>query len=121
MLVDTSVWIEHFRRRSDRLSQSLESGDVWTHPFIIGELACGRLARRGEILRWLAELPQAPLMAHDAVLEFVTEHELAGGGIGWIDMHLLASARQARLAFWTLDGRLGRIAAKLALTQTRAP
>lgn len=110
MLVDTSVWIDHLRKRSDRLAACLEAGEVWTHPFVIGELACGRLSQRNEILGLLATLPQAPVLTHESVLAFVDARDLAGRGLGWVDMHLLASAREARLALWSLDRRLARAA-----------
>jgi predicted nucleic acid-binding protein len=115
VLTDTSVWIEHLRRGSVMLTDHLTRGDVWSHPFVIGELACGRLTRRAEILHLLAALPQAPVLDHLEVLAFVDAQELAGRGIGWIDAHLLASARLARIPLWTLDRRLAAAARRLSL------
>jgi predicted nucleic acid-binding protein len=60
MLVDTSVWVDHFRNTNAVLAQHLDAGEVWCHPFVIGELACGNLARRDEVLSLLAALPQVP-------------------------------------------------------------
>jgi predicted nucleic acid-binding protein len=113
VLVDTSVWIDHFRRRNPRLVHALESAQVATHPFVAGELCCGNLARRDELLGLLRALPAVPVIEHDEVLGFVTAHRLHGLGLGWIDMHLLASARLARLPLWTLDKRLGAAAVAL--------
>lgn len=115
MLVDTSVWTDHFRRRNVRLAEQLEAMQVWTHPFVIGELACGNLARRSEVLASLGALPHAPLVDHHEVLEFIERQRLAGKGLGWLDMHLLASARLARLPFWTQDKKLALIASELNL------
>jgi predicted nucleic acid-binding protein len=97
VLADTSVWVDHFRRRSTRLSDLLETMQVWTHPFVIGELACGTLSRRAEVLGLVEALPQLPPADHEEVLAFVAAHRLHGRGLGWIEVHLLASARLASL------------------------
>jgi predicted nucleic acid-binding protein len=115
MLVDTSVWVDHFRRKSARLAALLEASQVWSHPFVVGELACGNLARRREVLSYLDALPQAPLVDHEEVRGFIESHGLSGRGLGWIDVHLLASARLAQLPFWTLDQRLAVVARTLGL------
>ncbi|MGH8219500.1 MAG: type II toxin-antitoxin system VapC family toxin [Steroidobacteraceae bacterium] len=115
MLVDTSVWVDHLRRRNGALIDLLDQAQVWTHTFVIGELACGDLAQRAKILGLLAALPHVPIAAHDEVLAFVEAHRLMGRGLGWIDVHLLASARLARLPFWTLDKRLAAVATDLRL------
>ena len=110
MLVDTSVWVDHLRRRNPALAGLLEQAQVWTHAFVIGELACGNLAQRDKVLNGLTALPQAPVANHDEVIAFLGTHRLMGRGLGWIDVHLLASAKLARLPFWTLDKRLAAIA-----------
>ena len=115
MLVDTSVWIDHFRNRNDRLSAQLGAGEVWTHPFVIGELACGSLSERRRVLTLLSALPGAPIAEHDEVMRFVETHGLFGKGLGWIDMHLLRSAQIMQLPFWTLDKRLAAVAHDLGL------
>lgn len=106
ILVDTSVWVDHLRRRNDQLASLLEGGEVVTHPFVIGELALGNLGRRDEILGLLSRLPAAPVAEHDEVMGIVRRHGLANSGVGWIDVHLLASARLARARLWTFDRRL---------------
>ena len=115
MLVDTSVWVDHLRGRNATLVDLLAAAQVWTHPFVIGELACGNLAKRNEVLSLLAALPQVPVTDHDEVLAFVADRSLMGSGLGWIDMHLLASAALAAVPFWTLDKRLSAAARKLGL------
>ena len=119
MLVDTSVWIDHLRRGNDLLADRLRGGEVWTHPFVIGELACGALARRREILELLAALPHAPLLDHQEALAFVEAHQLMAQGLGWVDVHLLASARRGRIPVWTLDRRLDWAARRLHLVPAR--
>jgi predicted nucleic acid-binding protein len=115
MLVDTSVWVDHLRRRNAALAQLLEQTQVWTHPFVIGELACGNLGRRAIVLSSLSELPQAPIVTHAEVLAFVAARRLMGRGLGWIDVHLLASAMLARIPFWTTDRRLAVAAKELGV------
>jgi len=92
VLVDTSVWIDHLRKRNATLVQLLESMQIVTHPFVIGELACGNLANRATFLDLLAAIPQLPPVTHDEALGFVDAKKLMGRGLGWIDMHLLACA-----------------------------
>lgn len=116
ILVDTSVWVEHLRRGNARLEGLLNDGLVLVHPFVIGELALGRLKRRTEILGLLKEMPRAEAASHDEVLEFVDRHELAGTGVGWIDVHILVSAALSSVALWTLDRRLAIAAGRLALS-----
>ncbi len=115
-LVDTSVWIEHFRKGNDRLATMLDEGEVLGHQFVIGELACGSLRNRDELLRLLGALPATPLAEHDEVLSFLANRRLAGKGLGWIDMHLLASALLASCRLWTLDKALSRAASELRLS-----
>ena len=115
VLVDTSVWIDHLRSADTELATRLERGEVWCHPFVVGELACGNLANRREIVRLLQALPRAEVAEHREVLAFLEAHDLAGSGIGWLDAHLLASARLTRLALWTLDKPLDAVARGLGL------
>jgi hypothetical protein len=109
------VWVDHLRRGNSALAGRLRRADVWCHPFVIGELACGNLKRRGEILSGLAALPQVPMAEHHEVLTFVESHHLMGWGVGWIDAHLLASAKLAGVRLWTLDRALASAAHALGL------
>jgi predicted nucleic acid-binding protein len=108
-LVDTSVWIDHFRNGSPRLRDLLEEGEVATHPMVLGELACGNLPRRVQTLRLLARLPRIPQVADHLVLQSIESRRLFGEGIGWIDAHLLTAALLSSVALWTLDRRLGKL------------
>ena len=115
-LVDTSVWVDHLRRGVPRLAALLEEGRVLCHPFVVGELACGHLGQRDQVLRLLGTLPQAPAASHDEALRLLRTHGLHGQGLGWIDVHLLASALLGRCALWTRDKHLAAAAARLGTT-----
>jgi len=115
ILVDTSVWIDHLRRRDARLVALLERDRVACHPFVIGEIACSRLRNRAEVLTLLAALPASPVPTHDEALGFLEVRNLAATGIGWIDVHLLASAVLGGTPLWTRDGRLAAVARRLGL------
>jgi predicted nucleic acid-binding protein len=106
VLVDTSVWADHLRQNVPLLGDLLEAGEVMTHPFVIGELACGNLANPGEILALLSSLPAVEIATHSEVMHMVDANTLHGRGLGWIDVHLLASARLSRVSIWTRDRRL---------------
>ncbi len=109
ILVDTSVWVEHFRgdRRADRLADLLADDQVLLHPWVLGELALGGLgSRRSAVLADLGRLPAAPEVPHPEVIDLIVNRRLAGLGIGWVDAHLLASALVAGSGLWTLDTRL---------------
>jgi predicted nucleic acid-binding protein len=113
ILVDTSVWIEHFRAGNDRLKHLLLDEEVLCHPFIVGELACRTLQKRGEILSMLKALPEAKLLEHDEVMAFLEAQRLYGRGIGWVDAHLLASTLLTGCMIWTFDKPLRKAAAVL--------
>lgn len=116
ILVDTSIWIDHLRQRDPILVDALESGRVLMHPFVIGELACGCLANRAEVLDLLAELPAATVATDPETRRFIDLHRLMGRGIGYIDAHLLAAtALSGETRLWTRDKRLAAIAADLRL------
>jgi predicted nucleic acid-binding protein len=115
VLVDTSVWVAHLRHGTIGLEALLNEDQVVCHPFIIGELACGSLKNRNEILINLKALPQAVLAEHEEVMQFIEIYGLMGQGLGYIDMHLLASAILTRVPLWTLDKRLNEVAVKLKL------
>jgi predicted nucleic acid-binding protein len=115
VLVDTSVWVAHLRHGDVGLDLLLTEGRVLSHPFIVGELACGNLRRRSEILSHLQALPQAIPAKHEEVLQLIENHQLMGKGLGYVDMHLLASVFLTRVAFWTLDKKLNKVAGELRL------
>lgn len=118
ILVDTSVWVDHLRRGDDSLRAALESAIVLTHPFVVGELALGRIRNRNEILHLLRQLSTSLEASHSEALELVEQRGLMGRGIGYVDVHLLASAALSGVPLWTRDGRLAEVARELNLAYT---
>ena len=116
VIVDTSIWVTHLRQGSRQLEKLLMHAEVMCHPFIIGELACGNLKNRNEIISLLQSLPMAPTIEFDEFLFFIDRNHLVGNGIGFVDVHLLASAQLTGVPLWTADKRLKSAADLLALT-----
>jgi predicted nucleic acid-binding protein len=115
ILVDTSVWVSHFRAEDTDLEKLLNEGEVACHPFVIGELACGNLKNRAEILSLLNALPKVQSVTHDEAMHFIEANKLIGRGLGYIDIHVLASAVLSETPLWTLDKRLSRTALMLKM------
>jgi len=115
VLVDTSVWVSHLHKGNTGLETLLNDGEVVCHPFIVGELACGNLKNRSEILSLLRALPMAAQAEHEEVMQFVENYRLMGKGLGYIDMHLLASALLTKVQLWTLDRKLKCVSLELGL------
>jgi predicted nucleic acid-binding protein len=113
ILVDTSVWVDHLRVGDAQLADLLESNAVVMHPFVVGEIACGSLADRASTLDLLQHLPMAVVAQSGEVLGYIERHRLHGKGIGYVDVHLLASAALGGSKFWTRDKRLLAVARKL--------
>jgi hypothetical protein len=119
VLVDTSVWILHLRKGNIDLERLLNDGDVVCHPFIVGELACGNLKNRSEILSLLQSLPMSIQAEHEEVMRFIEDYRLMGKELGYIDMHLLASALLSEIPIWTLDKRLNKVLKELGIVFKR--
>jgi hypothetical protein len=119
ILVDTSLWIEHFRHINSPIIHLLESNTLCIHAWIIGELACGNLKNREKILILLNGLPRLPIAEEEEVLNFIEYHQLMGRGIGYIDAHLLTASALNTVQLWTLDKRLNLVAEKLHLNYPR--
>ena len=116
VLVDSSIWIAHFRSAQAELADLLAGGLVFMHPFVCGELACGNLKDRVALLSDLSALPQAHRASDTEVMHLIDVRRLWGKGLGWIDAHLLASALVSGCRFWTLDKKLESAAFDLALS-----
>ena len=115
VLVDTSIWISHLRDGNVGLEVLLNDGSVICHPFIVGELACGHLKNRSEILSLLQALPMATNADNEEVMRFIENYHLMGKGLGYIDMHLLASAILSKIPLWTFDKKLQEVSDKMGL------
>jgi predicted nucleic acid-binding protein len=110
ILVDTSVWIDHFRSGNRVLSEVLNLGLVLTHPFVIGELACGNMKNRARILADLNALPSTLIATNEEVLQLIEQRKLWGRGIGWVDAHLMTAALLSNCRLWTLDRLFSNLA-----------
>ena len=116
ILVDTSVWISHFREADSVLIDLLSADKVLTHPFVIGEIALGNLHDRMSVLADLYDLPRAISATDEEAMSLIEREQLFGLGIGYIDLHLLAATRLTPGAgLWTLDKRQAEIATRLGL------
>ena len=112
ILIDTSVWIDHFRNENKLLSSLLMQGAVVMHEFILGELAIGNFKNRKAILGLLDSIPKLSKLTHDEFLYFLEKNSFYGKGVGFIDIHLLGSTKLAGVKIWTLDKRLLELANK---------
>lgn len=119
VIVDTSIWINHLRKGDRHLEKLLLDAEVICHEFVIGELACGNLINRKEIISLLQSLPLSPTVVHQEYLYFVEKHQLMGRGIGFVDVHLLASAQLSYLPIWTADTKLRAVSKDLELQYSR--
>jgi predicted nucleic acid-binding protein len=114
VLVDTSVWVGHFKQRNEHLAALLEDGRVVCHPYVVAEVACGTPPNRRAIIAMLAELESTPLATPAEILELIERRNLYGLGCGFVDMSLLASALlNDQTLIWTLDKRLEAMATGL--------
>ncbi len=118
VLVDTSVWIRSFAGRDPytrELDRLLELDEVAGHELVYGELLIGDRGGRRQFLAVYERMHQASIAPHDEVVSFVRHRQMHGRGIGWIDIHLLASAIAGRLQLWTADPRLAEAAREFGL------
>ena len=116
ILVDTSVWINHLRSEVFHLSDLLDDDQVVMHPMVVGELACGNLRDRANVLETLLDLPGMLTAFADEVLVFIERNRLMGRGIGYVDMNLLASvALDETVRLWAVDRRSHGAAVDLGL------
>jgi predicted nucleic acid-binding protein len=115
VLVDTSVWIDHLYKKNEHLVTLLNSGKVYTHAYVIGEIACGKISNRDEILHLLKALSLTQSITHDEILDFISNRQLFGRGLGYIDIHILASSLISNIKLWTKDKRLNLVAHELGV------
>ena len=115
VIVDTSVWVAHLRHGAVGLDALLDEGRVMCHPLIVGELACGNLRNRAEIISLLQRLPGAIEATHEELMQFIEQSSLMGKGLGYFDVHLLASARLTGIPLWTMDKKLHEVTGQLRL------
>ncbi|MBE0511112.1 MAG: type II toxin-antitoxin system VapC family toxin [Chromatiales bacterium] len=122
ILVDTSVWIDHLRLGDAGLIDLLNTNRVAMHPFVLGELACGNLQQRAEVMALLKNLPRATMAQDEEVLFHIESHNLMGRGMGYIEAHLLAAvALSGHMRLWTRDKRLQGLASELDIAHHPVP
>jgi predicted nucleic acid-binding protein len=116
VLVDASVWIDHLHRSDEGLVALLQASEVVMHPAVLGELACGTLPNRRELLSLWSALPPAAEVSPAEALRLIEEKRLWGKGLGWTDVLLVASALLSPARLWTRDRPLLRAAKELGLS-----
>lgn len=115
VLVDTCVWVRHFRQRNALLAAMLEDGEVWSHPIVVGELTMGTLKNRQQTIFDLSQLSRPPLASFSETRQMVESRQLWGRGIQWNDARILASSILGEIPLWTFDLRLQVIARELKI------
>ena len=116
VLIDTSVWITHLKKGLPDLQSLLYDSGVVCHSFVIGEIACGGIKNRKEIISLLQALPDSPIVSNEEFMFFLDTHKLSDKGIGFVDVHLLASAKLSKIPLWTEDKNLRIAAQSLSLS-----
>jgi predicted nucleic acid-binding protein len=115
VLVDTSVWVSHLRLGNPKLQEMLQEGKVVSHPFIIGELTCGNISNRVEIISLMQSLPMLDIVEHEELLLFIEHNKMMGTGLGFVDVHLMAAAILAGIPLWTQDKKLRQACSRLSI------
>ena len=115
ILADTSVWVNHFRKAAAPLNRMLLEEDVGIHPFVLGEIAAGNLRDRPKVLGWLATLPQLGIAEESEVHHLLESRRLWGSGLGWVDLHILASVKLSDWTLYSADGGMNRAATRLRI------
>ena len=117
ILADTSVWVDHVRMEEVVFGSLLRQRGIVLHPFVVGELALGHLARFETMIKDLRDLPQAPVASAEEVLQLIKLKNLSGSGVGYVDAHLLASTLiMPDVRLWTRDKKLRAVAERLSIS-----
>jgi predicted nucleic acid-binding protein len=115
VLVDSNVWIFHWRNQNPLLMDMMEDGEIWTHPIVVGELGMGKLSAREMTLWNLTRLGRPPLATDGETRQMVEGRRLWGRGIGWNDAKILASVVIGNCFLWTYDRRLDAVAEEMGV------
>jgi predicted nucleic acid-binding protein len=107
IVIDTSVWADHFRKAEAAVTDIGRSGELRMHPFVVGELAAGNLPDWNRTVAALRLIPAAATVEENILFQFMADHGLMGSGLSFVDIHLLASVAIAESAqLWSRDKRL---------------
>ena len=120
VLVDTSVWVDHFRKYDSALELLLNENAVSIHPFVLGELACGNFKNRHLIISLLQVLPSSTIVSQTEYLHIIEKHKLWGTGLGFVDIHLLASSRIHNCLVYSHDKVLSTAASRFNICYRRS-
>jgi predicted nucleic acid-binding protein len=115
VLVDASVWIDHLYSSDSRLVALLQASEVVMHSAVLGELACGTLPDRPQLISLWSALPPAAEVSPAEALRLIEEKRLWGKGLGWTDVLLIGSTLLSGVRLWTRDRPLARAAKELGL------
>jgi predicted nucleic acid-binding protein len=122
ILADTSVWVDHLHKTDALMAARLAAGEILCHPFVVGELALGRIPERAKVLGELERLPRARIAFDEEVIDFIDRWSLVGRGVGYVDAHLLVAARLTHGAtLWTRDKRVAAVAQTLGFASEDQP
>jgi len=121
VLLDTSIWIRHFKESSDEVVRLLNDELVVSHEYVVAELACGSLKSREDTIGYLKALVTLPTVSINEAMILIETRALFSRGIGLVDVQLLASTLiSPDTQLWTRDNRLHDVAAELGIAYTRA-
>ena len=110
VLVDTSVWIDSFRKPNPQLADLLRTYQVLIHPMVLGELACGNLKNRAAFLKHVSNLNTCNTARHQEIISWIDRFQVQGRGLGWVDVNLLHTCWLTGATVWSLDKGLQAIA-----------
>lgn len=116
IIVDTSLWVDHFRKEEVFFTKLLISRQIVMHPFVLGEVSLGNLSQRPFTLAYLQRLPKPAVASNDEVQKLIEERNVFGRGIGFVDCHLLAASLLNSMRLWTRDKRLKAIADEMEIS-----
>lgn len=116
IIADTSIWVDHFRKKDDFFGKLLETRQVAMHPFVLGEVSLGNLSPRPFSMMVLKQLPKLIVASDEEVQNLIEERSFFGRGIGYVDCHLLAASLLNSMRLWTRDKRLHQIAVEMGIS-----
>lgn len=116
ILADTSVWADHLRLSEPILAELLVRGEVVMHPFVLGEIALGYIRKRSQWMLALSELPAVHVADPEEVLQMIEQRKLVAQGVGYVDVHLLATTLTSPgVRLWSRDRRLRDMASEFGI------
>ena len=116
ILADTSVWVRHLRGQDSAFEALLDVQEIVSHPFVVGELLCGNLRPDSPVLKRIRQIESLPKATEEEVIGLIRFRRLMGRGVGYLDVHLVASVLiTGATSLWSLDNRLAAVADELGI------